>query len=101
MDVSERTRRHCMILENCCYGWNELLVLNLVRAGMLGELTHAECAYIHDLRQVELFKTDGEGLWRRFEHSLATATSTRPTAWGRSRATSTSTAATASPASSR
>ena len=68
VDVSERTRRHCMILENCCYGWNELLVLNLVRAGMLGELTHAECAYIHDLRQVELFKTDGEGLWRRFEH---------------------------------
>ena len=35
---------------------------------MLGELTHAECAYIHDLREVELFKTDGEGLWRRFEH---------------------------------
>jgi hypothetical protein len=68
VDVSERTRRHCMILENCCYGWNELLVLNLVRAGMLGELTHAECAYIHDLRKVELFKTDGEGLWRRFEH---------------------------------
>jgi hypothetical protein len=68
VDVSERTRRHCVILENCCYGWNELLVLNLIRAGMLGELTHAECAYIHDLRQVELFKTDGEGLWRRFEH---------------------------------
>jgi hypothetical protein len=68
VDVSERTRRHCVILENCCYGWNELLVLNLVRAGMLGQLTHAECAYIHDLRQVELFKTEGEGLWRRFEH---------------------------------
>ena len=68
VDASERTRRHCVILENCCYGWSELLVLNLVRAGLLGELTHAECAYIHDLRQVELFKTDGEGLWRRFEH---------------------------------
>ena len=68
VDASERTRRHCVILENCCYGWSELLVLNLVRAGLLGELTHAECAYIHDLRQVELFKTEGEGLWRRFEH---------------------------------
>jgi hypothetical protein len=44
-----------------------MLVLNLVRAGMLGELTHAECAYIHDLRSL-LFKDEGEGLWRRFEH---------------------------------
>jgi hypothetical protein len=68
VDTSEKTRRHCMILENCCYGWNELLVLDMVRAGVFGELTHAECAYIHDLRQVELFKTEGEGLWRRDEH---------------------------------
>ena len=60
VDVSERTRRHCMILENCCYGWSELLVLNLVRAGMLGELTHAECAYIHDLRSL-LFENRGRG----------------------------------------
>ena len=68
VDVSEKTRRHCVLLENCCYGWSEMLVLNLVRAGMLGELTHAECAYIHDLRGIELFKTEGEGLWRRAEH---------------------------------
>jgi predicted dehydrogenase len=67
VDVSEKTRRHCVILENCCYGWSEMLVLNLVRAGMLGELTHAECAYIHDLRGL-LFQDRGEGLWRRFEH---------------------------------
>ena len=68
VDASERTRRHCVMLENCCYGWSEMLVMNLVRAGMLGDLTHAECAYIHDLRAVELFKTEGEGLWRRAEH---------------------------------
>jgi len=67
VDTSERTRRHCVMLENCCYGWSEMLVLNLVRAGMLGELTHAECAYIHDLRAL-LFEDEGEGLWRRFEH---------------------------------
>ena len=36
VDASERTRRHCVMLENCCYGYNELLVLNLVRAGLLG-----------------------------------------------------------------
>jgi hypothetical protein len=67
VDTSERTRKHCVMLENCCYGWDEMFVLNLVRAGELGELTHAECAYIHDLRRL-LFADRGEGLWRRFEH---------------------------------
>jgi hypothetical protein len=67
VETSERTRRHCMILENCCYGWSEMLVLDLARAGVFGELVHAECAYIHDLRSL-LFENRGEGLWRRFEH---------------------------------
>lgn len=67
VDTSEATRRHCMILENCCYGWSELLVLNMVRQGVFGELVHGECAYIHDLRSL-LFENKGEGLWRRFEH---------------------------------
>jgi predicted dehydrogenase len=67
VETSERTRRHCVMLENVCYGWSERLVLNMVRAGELGELTHAECAYIHDLREL-LFKDEGEGLWRRYEH---------------------------------
>ena len=67
VDTSEGTRRHCMQLENCCYGYNELLVWNLVKAGLLGELTHGACAYNHDLRSI-LFSNEGEGLWRRFEH---------------------------------
>jgi hypothetical protein len=67
VDTSEATRRHCVQLENCCYGYNELLVLNMARAGLFGELTHAACAYNHDLRE-ELFSKQGEGLWRRFEH---------------------------------
>jgi hypothetical protein len=67
VDGSEATRRHCAILENCCYGWSELLVLNMVREGVFGELAHGECAYIHDLRAL-LFKDEGEGLWRRAEH---------------------------------
>jgi predicted dehydrogenase len=66
VDTSERTRRHCVMLENCCYGYNELMVLNMVHAGIFGELTHTEAAYIHDLREV-LFD-DHEGLWRRDEH---------------------------------
>ncbi|MDR0353304.1 MAG: Gfo/Idh/MocA family oxidoreductase [Opitutaceae bacterium] len=67
VDASERTQRHCVILENCCYGREELFVLNLVREGVFGELKHAECAYIHDLRAM-LFNLDSEGNWRREYH---------------------------------
>jgi predicted dehydrogenase len=67
VNTSEAARRHCIQLENCCYGYNELLVLNMVKAGVFGEITHGACAYNHDLRSV-LFSDEGEGLWRRFEH---------------------------------
>ncbi|HXG65633.1 MAG TPA: Gfo/Idh/MocA family oxidoreductase [Blastocatellia bacterium] len=69
VDASEKTRRHCVMLENVCYGYNEMLVLNMVRAGLFGELTHGEAAYIHDLRAL-LFGNEGEALWRRHEHTF-------------------------------
>lgn len=47
VDAAEAARRHCMILENCCYGNNELLALNLCRKGVLGDLIHGEAGYIH------------------------------------------------------
>ena len=56
-----------MLLENCCYGENEMFVLNLAHEGVFGDLTHAECAYIHDLREV-LFELGSEGDWRRDYH---------------------------------
>ncbi|MGQ0766906.1 MAG: Gfo/Idh/MocA family protein [Gemmatimonadota bacterium] len=67
VDTSEQTRRHCIMLENCNYGYNELLVLNMVRAGMFGELKHGGAAYNHDLREI-LFENRDEGLWRRAHH---------------------------------
>jgi hypothetical protein len=67
VDASEKNRRHCVMLENCCYGYNEMMVLNMVRAGVFGNIKHGEAAYIHDLRKL-LFSNEGEGLWRRFEH---------------------------------
>ncbi len=67
--TSEQTRRHCLILENCCYGYNETLILRMINAGEFGELLYGEGAYIHDLRE-ELFSHAGEGLWRRTEHTL-------------------------------
>jgi hypothetical protein len=69
VDTSEQTRRHCMMLENCCYGYNETLILRMVHEGLFGDLLYGEGAYIHDLRE-ELFSTKGEGLWRRTAHTL-------------------------------
>lgn len=46
----EETGVHCMLLENCCYGRDELMVLNMVRQGMLGEIVHCQGGYRHDLR---------------------------------------------------
>lgn len=68
VDTSEKTRRHCIMLENCCYGENETLILNMVRAGLFGDLLYGEAAYLHDLRE-ELFSNKGEGLWRRAVHT--------------------------------
>ena len=67
VETSERTRRHCMQLENCCYGEIEMLALNLVRNGKLGELVHGEGAYIHDLRSLNYADPSRggyQGYWR-------------------------------------
>jgi hypothetical protein len=69
VETSEATRRHCMMLENCCYGYNETLILRMVHDGRFGQLLYGEGAYLHDLRE-ELFSNAGEGLWRRTEHTL-------------------------------
>lgn len=64
VEVAEQTGRHCVMMENVNYGRAELLCLNLVRQGQLGEILHAECGYLHDLRAIK-FADEGEGLWRR------------------------------------
>lgn len=43
----EQTRVPCMMLENCCYGRDELMVMNMVRQGLFGELIHCEGGYEH------------------------------------------------------
>jgi predicted dehydrogenase len=68
VNTSERTGKHCMMLENCCYGYNETLILRMAHAGLFGDLLYGEGAYLHDLRE-ELFSNAGEGLWRRTEHT--------------------------------
>jgi predicted dehydrogenase len=67
VNTSETTRKHCVILENCCYGESEMMVLEMVRDGAFGEISHGEAAYLHDLRGV-VTANEGEGLWRRVPH---------------------------------
>ena len=50
VETHEATDVDCMLLENCCFRRNVLAVLRMVRAGLFGELVHAECGYCHDLR---------------------------------------------------
>ena len=49
INLSEKTRKHCMILENCCYDYYELNALQMTQAGVFGEVLRAEGAYIHNL----------------------------------------------------
>ncbi|MCX4967902.1 Gfo/Idh/MocA family oxidoreductase [Streptomyces sp. NBC_00654] len=69
VDLSERTRRHCMQLENCCYGQNELRVLRMAHAGLFGDLLHGAGAYNHDLRGLMFDPDYYEGPWRRLWHT--------------------------------
>jgi len=64
VEAAEKYGKHCQMMENCCYDRIELMTLNLVRKGVLGEVLHAEAGYLHDLRGVK-FSSEGEGLWRR------------------------------------
>ena len=51
VNTAEKTRKHCMMLENCCYDFFELATLNMAQQGVFGEIVHGEGAYIHDLRE--------------------------------------------------
>lgn len=69
VDLSEHTRRHCMQLENCAYGQNEMRVLRMAHEGIFGDLLHSAGAYIHDLRELMFDPDYYEGPWRRKWHT--------------------------------
>lgn len=49
INTSEKTRKHCMQLENCVYDFFELTTLNMAQQGIFGEVLHVEGSYIHNL----------------------------------------------------
>jgi len=69
VDTSERTQKHCMMMENVNYGREELLYLNMCRKGVIGELLHAEAAYIHELRFQMEEQERGTGSWRTHHYA--------------------------------
>ena len=64
IETSEKTGKHCIMMENCNYDREEMIILNMVKKGVFGEMLHARCGYLHDLRAVK-HDMNGEGVWRR------------------------------------
>jgi len=56
VNTAERTRKHCIMMENTCYDFFEMATLNMAQQGVFGEIVHVEGAYIHDLREEYLFR---------------------------------------------
>lgn len=79
VDTAEKTRKHCMMLENCNYDFFEIATLNMAQQGLFGEVVHGEGAYIHDLRGLNF--NDSTGYWNmwRLEHLAKTDGNTYPT----------------------
>lgn len=77
VETSEKTRKHCMMLENCCYDFFELLTLNMARQGMFGDILHGEGAYIHNLLEMNFRKPQDDkqvdeaytNMWRLRENA--------------------------------
>lgn len=69
VETSERTQKHCMQLENCCYDFFELMTLKMARDGFFGDIVHTEGAYIHDLLWLNFDKEKGyQDMWRLKEN---------------------------------
>ena len=69
VNTSEKTRKHCMMMENVNYGRDELMYLNMCRKGVIGEFLHAEAAYIHELRFQMEQQERGTGSWRTHHYA--------------------------------
>lgn len=67
VDTAEATRRHCIMLENCCYDEFELCVINMAQKGVFGEIMHSEGSYLHDLRDRIATNDNGGRKWSNWQ----------------------------------
>lgn len=49
INTVEKYRKHCMMLENCCYDWFEMDILNMIQNNVFGEILYVRGAYLHTL----------------------------------------------------
>lgn len=63
VETAERTRRHCMMLENYAYGFFQVLTLNMARKGFFGEIVHGDCAYNTSKMSNNFSKTTYWDMW--------------------------------------
>jgi hypothetical protein len=69
VETSERTKKHCVMLENECFDFFELLTLNMARQGFFGEIIHGEGAYIHNIGRTLFDRIQRPGSWRLDENA--------------------------------
>ncbi len=69
VDTSERTKKHCMMMENVNYNRDELMFLNMCRQGVIGDVMHGEATYIHELRWQIEEQERGTGSWRTHHYA--------------------------------
>jgi predicted dehydrogenase len=63
VDTSEQTGVPCMMLENWSFRRDNLAVLNMIRAGLLGEIIHCHCAHSHNCVDHWFFDQQGNMRW--------------------------------------
>ena len=68
VENAEKYNKHCVMMENCNYGRSEMMIYNMVRQGLFGEVLHGSCGYLHDLRNLKVGNSY-EGQWRIY-HSI-------------------------------
>lgn len=68
VETAEKYQKHCVMMENCNYGQREMMVMNMVRKGIFGELVHTAGGYLHDLRNHKIGDAY-EDQWR-IKHSI-------------------------------
>lgn len=73
----EETGVPVMMLENCCYGRREMMLYNMVRQGLFGEIVHCTGGYMHYLNNFGLFKDIG--VHYRLPHYIARNRENYPT----------------------
>lgn len=64
----EETKTPIMMLENCCYGRVELMLMNMIEKGLFGTVVHCNGGYHHDLRSEIVIGGLNKGRHYRFRN---------------------------------